>query len=180
MEWVHIFTGAGEERLWPWSDTQSIAEGDFGGESGLRVRHGLYTTTAFFPVSRTKTAFSLQRRISKHWFFFLEMKQLPILRYITPFPTLFFCSALYNAFVGRVKQALSSWNTTGENIFCKAQPQTEKSTQAGFFRKEGEHSRGCCCTDWHGLGENASWILQAALLLFHINLKQEGMPKKEV
>lgn len=31
--------------------------------------------------------------------------------------------------------------------------------------------------DW---GENASWILQAALLLFHINLKQEGMPKKEV
>lgn len=31
--------------------------------------------------------------------------------------------------------------------FLQSSATDKKSTQTGFFRKEGEHSRGCCCID---------------------------------
>lgn len=104
------------------------------------------------------------------------MKQLPILRYITPFPTLFFCSALYNAFVGRCHPEIQQ-----EKIFsAKLSHRQKKAHRQDFLGKKENTAEDVAVVIDMGWGENASWILQAALLLFHINPKQEGMPKKEV
>jgi len=74
------------------------------------VRHGLSTSLVFFPVARrAKTRFLLSGNFFETLvFFFMEMKQLPILRYILPFLMLLFRNALCNALVGRVKWALAS------------------------------------------------------------------------
>lgn len=151
LEWVRRYFGCGQKR--------HVAEGVFWGTNGLWVRHGLYTSTVFFPIARrTKTGFLPSGKVfetlvllllhgdetAAHPEVYIAPPHSPVLQHSVR------CSCWEGETgSGNLKHSRRKYFLQKDQF--RAQPQPKIAHRiSGIFREEAEQSRGCWCVDWGG------------------------------